>query len=124
MLSSNWWAGCVAGFVDLGPPCEQGLGAGLPVTLLSHGFGMPPPVRRVGGLERANNTSELIRSPTVENEVVEVLAQSQVRVCRMPFEPLFASGERITVAQLRWEIPDALTVLAATVVDLMAGAVS
>ncbi|WP_064076062.1 MinD/ParA family ATP-binding protein [Prescottella equi] len=63
-------------------------------------------------------------APMVENEVVEVFTQSQVRVCRMPFDPLFASGERITLTQLRREARDALTVLAATVVDLMAGAVN
>lgn len=59
-------------------------------------------------------------APMVEKEVVEVFTQSQVRVCRMPFDPLFASGERITLTQLRRETQDALTVLAATVVDLMA----
>src|SRR5690625_7908068 len=49
MLLSNPRAGCVAGFVDLGPPGEQGLAAALPVALLPHGLGMPPPVRRVEG---------------------------------------------------------------------------
>ncbi|BAH47040.1 ParA family protein [Rhodococcus sp. NPDC019627] len=59
--------------------------------------------------------------PMVETEVVNALPA--LRVCRMPFEPLFASGERIALSQLRRETQDALTVLAATVVDLMAGAV-
>ncbi|KXF54517.1 hypothetical protein AXA44_41430 [Rhodococcus sp. SC4] len=59
--------------------------------------------------------------PMVEIEVVNALPA--LRVCRMPFEPLFASGERIALSQLRRESQDALTVLAATVVDLMAGAV-
>ncbi|QSE86585.1 ParA family protein [Rhodococcus koreensis] len=59
--------------------------------------------------------------PRVEIEVVNALPA--LRVCRMPFEPLFASGERIALSQLRRETQDALTVLAATVVDLMAGAV-
>ncbi|PBC49770.1 hypothetical protein CJ179_10610 [Rhodococcus sp. ACS1] len=59
--------------------------------------------------------------PMVEIEVVNALPA--LRVCRMPFEPLFASGERIALSQLRRETQDALTVLAATVVDLMAGAV-
>ncbi|PBC45332.1 ParA family protein [Rhodococcus sp. ACPA1] len=59
--------------------------------------------------------------PMVEIEVVNALPA--LRVCRMPFEPLFASGERIALSQLRRETQDALSVLAATVVDLMAGAV-
>ncbi|HEY9418319.1 MAG TPA: ParA family protein, partial [Pseudonocardia sp.] len=59
--------------------------------------------------------------PMVETEVVNALPA--LRVCRMPFEPLFASGERIAFSQLQRETQDALTVLAATVVDLMAGAV-
>lgn len=59
--------------------------------------------------------------PMVETEVVNALPA--LRVCRMPFEPLFASGERIALSQLQRQTQDALTVLAATVVDLMAGAV-
>ncbi|MFD9664345.1 ParA family protein [Rhodococcus sp. NPDC059968] len=61
--------------------------------------------------------------PMVETEAVTAFAALRVPVCRMPFEPLFASGERITLSQLHRKTRDALTVLAATVVDLMAGAV-
>lgn len=62
-------------------------------------------------------------APVVETEAVDAFSALRVPVCRMPFEPLFASGERIALTQLRRETRDALTVLAATVVDLMAGAV-
>ncbi|NKT14086.1 ParA family protein [Rhodococcus hoagii] len=62
-------------------------------------------------------------APMVETEAVNAFSALRVPVCRMPFEPLFASGERIALTQLRRETRDALTVLAATVVDLMAGAV-
>ena len=62
-------------------------------------------------------------APMVETEAVEAFSALGVPVCRMPFEPLFASGERITLTGLRRETRGALTVLAATVVDLMAGAV-
>ncbi|MFD6677275.1 ParA family protein [Rhodococcus zopfii] len=55
-------------------------------------------------------------APLVETEAVEAFTALGVPVCRMPFEPLFASGERIVLAQLRRETRDALTVLAATVV--------
>lgn len=62
-------------------------------------------------------------APMVETDTVEAFSKLGVPVCRMPFEPLFASGERIALTQLRRETRDALTVLAATVVDRMAGAV-
>lgn len=62
-------------------------------------------------------------APMVETEAVDAFSALRVTVCRMPFEPLFAAGERIALTQLRRETRDALTVLAATVVDLMAGAV-
>lgn len=55
-------------------------------------------------------------APLVETEAVEAFTALGAVVCRMPFEPLFASGERIVWAQLRRETRDALTVLAATVV--------
>ncbi|WP_072814931.1 hypothetical protein [Rhodococcus zopfii] len=55
-------------------------------------------------------------APMVETEAVEAFAALGVPVCRMPFEPLFASGERIVLSQLRGETRDALTMLAATVV--------
>lgn len=61
-------------------------------------------------------------APMVETEAVDAFSALRVPVCRMPFEPLFASGERIALTQLRRETQDALTVLAATVVGLMAGA--
>lgn len=54
-------------------------------------------------------------APMVETEAVEAFTALGVSVCRMPFEPVFASGERIVLSQLRRETCDALTVLAATV---------
>lgn len=59
----------------------------------------------------------------VEAEAVEAYTAAGASVCRMPFDPLFDSGERIISSQLRRDTQDALTVLAATVVDLVAGAV-
>ncbi|KLL96416.1 hypothetical protein NJ76_15530, partial [Rhodococcus sp. IITR03] len=58
--------------------------------------------------------------PMVETDAVDAFAALRVPVCRMPFEPLFASGERITLSGLRRDTCDALTVLAATVIDLIA----
>ncbi|WP_138998889.1 ParA family protein [Rhodococcus zopfii] len=58
--------------------------------------------------------------PMVETHAVDAFSALGVPVCRMPFEPLFASGERITLSQLRRDTCEALTVLAATVVDLIA----
>ncbi|MFV9432157.1 ParA family protein [Rhodococcus pyridinivorans] len=60
--------------------------------------------------------------PMVETHAVDAFSALGVPVCRMPFEPLFASGERITLSQLRRDTCEALTVLAATVVDLIADA--
>jgi cellulose biosynthesis protein BcsQ len=60
--------------------------------------------------------------PMVEIDAVDAFSALGVPVCRMPFEPLFASGERITLSQLRRDTCEALTVLAATVVDLIADA--
>lgn len=62
-------------------------------------------------------------APMVETEAVDAFVELGVRaVLRMPFEPLFASGERIAANQLRRNTADALTVLAATVIGLIAGA--
>ncbi|GAA3133985.1 hypothetical protein GCM10020255_008510 [Rhodococcus baikonurensis] len=59
----------------------------------------------------------------VETEAVDAFVELGVRaVLRMPFEPLFASGERIAANQLRRNTTDALTVLAATIIGLIAGA--
>src|SRR5690606_12243627 len=54
-------------------------------------------------------------APMVETDAVDAFSALGVPVCRMPFEPLFASGERITLSGLRRDTRDALTVLAATV---------
>ncbi|GAA4491021.1 hypothetical protein GCM10023094_55180 [Rhodococcus olei] len=62
-------------------------------------------------------------APIVETEAVDAFSALGVPVCRMPYDPLFASGERIALTHLRPQTRDALTVLAATVVGLMAGAV-
>ncbi|AHD24006.1 chromosome partitioning protein ParA (plasmid) [Rhodococcus pyridinivorans SB3094] len=62
-------------------------------------------------------------APMVETDAVDAFSALGVPVCRMPFDPLFASGERITLSGLRRDTREALTVLAATIVDLMAGAV-
>lgn len=61
-------------------------------------------------------------APMVETEAVEAFTALGVSVCRMPFEPVFASGERIVLSQLRRETRDALTVLAATVTRIGRGA--
>ncbi|MGG7104823.1 ParA family protein [Rhodococcus sp. 24CO] len=62
-------------------------------------------------------------APMVETEAVDAFIELGVRaVLRMPFEPLFASGERIAANQLRRNTTDALTVLAATVIALIADA--
>ncbi|TCN53490.1 MinD-like ATPase involved in chromosome partitioning or flagellar assembly [Rhodococcus sp. SMB37] len=61
-------------------------------------------------------------APMVETEAVEAFTALGVSVCRMPFEPVFASGERIAYSQLRRETRDALTVLAATVTRIGSGA--
>ncbi|MFF0818079.1 ParA family protein [Rhodococcus sp. NPDC003318] len=62
-------------------------------------------------------------APMVETDTVDAFSKLGVPVCRMPFEPLFASGEPIALTGLRCATRDALTVLAATAVDRMAGAV-
>ncbi|WP_342661611.1 hypothetical protein Rruber_05414 (plasmid) [Rhodococcus ruber] len=58
-------------------------------------------------------------APGVETDAVDAFTHLGVPVCRMPFEPQFASGERITLGALRRPTRDALTVLAATAVDLL-----
>ncbi|WP_240918869.1 hypothetical protein [Rhodococcus sp. 14C212] len=59
-------------------------------------------------------------APVVETDAVDAFTALGVPVCRMPFEPRFASGDRITLRGLRRPTRDALTVLAATAVELMA----
>ncbi|HEY9264091.1 MAG TPA: ParA family protein, partial [Mycobacterium sp.] len=62
-------------------------------------------------------------APMVETEAVDAFIELGAHaVLRMPFEPLFASGERIAANQLRRNTTDALTVLAATAIGLIAGA--
>ena len=62
-------------------------------------------------------------APMVETEAVDAFVELGVHaVLRMPFEPLFASGERIAANQLRRNTTDAMTLLAATVIGLIAGA--
>ncbi|KOS57569.1 hypothetical protein [Rhodococcus rhodochrous] len=58
-------------------------------------------------------------APVVETDAVDAFTDLGVPVCRMPFEPRFASGERITLGALRRPTRDALTTLAATAVELM-----
>ncbi|EME56004.1 ATPases involved in chromosome partitioning [Rhodococcus ruber BKS 20-38] len=58
-------------------------------------------------------------APVVETDAVDAFTDLGVPVCRMPFEPVFASGERITRGGLRRPTRDALTTLAATAVELM-----
>ncbi|WP_225731085.1 MULTISPECIES: ParA family protein [unclassified Nocardia] len=58
--------------------------------------------------------------PMVETEAVDAFVQLDVaRVLRMPYEPLFAGGERILPDHLRPTTTESLTVIAATVVELM-----
>lgn len=62
-------------------------------------------------------------APMVEIEVVDAFLEVGVHsVRRMPFEPLFASGERIASSQLRSTTTESLTVVASTVIDLIAHA--
>ena len=108
----------------------------------SHAVVIPVPLRRDAAVaaQRTLSTIAAVRpdvlartvvvitdgpgdAPMVETEAVDAFSTLGVPVCRMPFEPLFASGERIALSQLRRETQDALTVLAATAVDLMVGAV-
>lgn len=61
-------------------------------------------------------------APMVESEVVEAFHEVGIqRIVRMPFEPLFASGERIVSNKLRRETTTALDVLAAMTIGLIAG---
>lgn len=61
-------------------------------------------------------------APMVESEVVEAFKEIGIeRIVRMPFEPLFASGERIVWSKLRRETLAALDVLAAMTIGLIAG---
>ncbi|MDI9915402.1 ParA family protein [Rhodococcus sp. IEGM 1379] len=61
-------------------------------------------------------------APMVETEAVEAFLELGVTsVLRMPFEPLFASGERIAASQLRGATTQSLTVVAAAVISLIAG---
>ncbi|MDV8008966.1 hypothetical protein [Rhodococcus sp. IEGM 1318] len=62
-------------------------------------------------------------APMVEIEAVDAFLDAGVHsVVRMPFEPLFASGERISPSKLRRGTTEALTVFASTVIDLIAHA--
>ncbi|MER2087712.1 ParA family protein [Rhodococcus sp. (in: high G+C Gram-positive bacteria)] len=62
-------------------------------------------------------------APMVEIDAVDAFLDAGVHsVARMPFEPLFASGERISPSKLRRSTTEALTVVAATVIDLIAHA--
>jgi len=58
-------------------------------------------------------------SPMVESDTVDAFIALGVQVLRMPYEPLFAGGERIVPSRLRRTTTDSLTVIAATVVDLI-----
>ncbi|ARE38109.1 chromosome partitioning protein ParA (plasmid) [Rhodococcus sp. BH4] len=59
-------------------------------------------------------------APMVEIDAVDAFLDAGVHsVCRMPFEPLFASGERISPSKLRRSTTEALTVVASTVIDLI-----
>lgn len=62
-------------------------------------------------------------APMVEIDAVDAFLDAGVHsVARMPFEPLFASGERIAPSKLRRSTTEALTVIASTVIDLIAHA--
>lgn len=58
--------------------------------------------------------------PMVETEAVEAFVQLKVaKVLRMPYEPLFAGGDPIISRRLRAATVESLTVIAATVIELM-----
>ncbi|QYB00043.1 ParA family protein (plasmid) [Rhodococcus sp. USK10] len=58
-------------------------------------------------------------TPMVESDAVDAFIALGVQVLRMPYEPLFAGGERILPSHLRHTTTDSLTVIAATIVDLI-----
>ena len=59
-------------------------------------------------------------APMVEIHAVEAFLDAGVHsVARMPFEPLFASGERISRSKLRRSTTESLTVVASAVIDLI-----
>ncbi|WP_063045013.1 hypothetical protein [Nocardia pseudovaccinii] len=61
--------------------------------------------------------------PMVETEAVDTFVRLDVaKVLRMPYEPLFAGGEPIVTSQMRATTTESLTVIAATVVELMTAA--
>lgn len=61
-------------------------------------------------------------NPVVETTAVDAFLELHVHeVVRMPFEPKFASGERIVASQLRPTTTAAVTALAAKIVGLIAG---
>ncbi|MBC7299811.1 MAG: ParA family protein [Nocardia sp.] len=57
--------------------------------------------------------------PMVEEEAVEAFVGLGIRVLRMPYEPLFANGERIVPSQLRRATTDSLTNIASWVIELI-----
>ena len=57
--------------------------------------------------------------PMVEEEAVEAFVTLGIRVLRMPYEPLFANGERIVPSQLRRSTTDSLTNIASWVIELI-----
>ncbi|QSE86320.1 MULTISPECIES: nucleotide-binding protein [Rhodococcus] len=58
-------------------------------------------------------------TPMVESDTVDAFIALGVQVLRMPYEPLFAGGERIVPHHLRRTTAGSLTVITATVVDLI-----
>ncbi|WP_404316350.1 ParA family protein [Prescottella equi] len=119
-LAGSWrWAITAAHAVVVPVPLRRDAGVAVQRTLATIGAVRPDVLARTVVVI----TDGPGDAPMVEAEAVEAFSAWGVQVCRMPFEPLFASGERIVLTQLRRETRDALTVLAATVVDLMAGAV-
>ncbi|MFD6356727.1 ParA family protein [Nocardia tengchongensis] len=59
-------------------------------------------------------------APLIETEVVDAfLALDVAKVLRMPYEPLFASGERIVPSQLQPTTTESMTVIAAAVVEVI-----
>ncbi|EME19364.1 hypothetical protein [Rhodococcus triatomae] len=119
-LAGSWqWAATAATAVIVPVPLRRDAAAGAQCTLNALVAARPDVLSRTVVVITEGPGD----APLVETETVEAFVALGVPVCRMPFEPLFASGERIALTQLRRETRDALTVLAATVVDRMAVAV-
>lgn len=120
-LAGSWqWAAAAANVLVVPVPLRRDAAAAAHRMLLDISSAADPDVLARTVVVITDGPGD---APMVETEAVDAFVELGVRaVLRMPFEPLFASGERIAANQLRRNTTDALTVLAATVIGLIAGA--